>query len=245
MASKKSTKSTKKQNIRFPDVAHGANAHAEDAQGRNPLHYLSPSLNMYGVDSQDVLRVTQILLEQGVDVNALDEKHETPLHVASSIGHLENIRVLLDHGAKADAENVDGQIPLHLVSRDANEENADVTRLLLRLGTDVNTRDSKEQATPLHFASFRGHFEIALALLDNGADVNARNADGQTPLHRVSLSPRLRFESESGYETANRLATLCDLHAKFGDHACVAGQWCKYPREECSGPDSTAHSVTK
>ena len=205
-------------------LAHGANSHAENAQGCNPLHYLSPSLNMFGVDSQDVLRVTQLLLEQGVDVNALDEKHETPLHVASSIGHLENIRVLLDHGAKADAENVDGQIPLHLVSRDANEENADVTRLLLRLGTDVNTRDSKEQATPLHFASFRGHFEIALALLDNGADVNARNADGQTPLHRVSLSLRLRFESESGYETANRLVKLmlergADVNARDKDQA--------------------------
>ena len=205
-------------------LAHGANAHAEDAQGRNPLHHLSPSLNMFGVDSQDVLRVTQLLLEQGVDVNVLDENHETPLHVASSLGHLENIRVLLDHGAKADVENVDGQIPLHLVSRHqhVNEENANVTRLLLQHGKDVNRRDKTQKATPLHFASFSGHFEIALALLDHGADVHAHNADGQTPLHRVSLNQRLI--SASGYKEANRLAQLllergADVNAQDKDQA--------------------------
>ena len=188
-------------------LAHGANAHAEDSNGRNPLHHLSPSLNWLGVDPQDVLRVTQLLLGQGVDVNVLDEKRETPLHIASSVGHLENIQVLLDHGAKADAENVDGQTPLHLVSQSHfDEENSNVTRLLLQQGMNVNTRDIKQRATPLHFASFRGHFQIAHVLLDHGADVNARNADNQTPLHRVSLSPRRMLQS--GYKEANRLAQL-------------------------------------
>ena len=203
-------------------LAHGANAHAEDKNGRNPLHHLSPSFNFYRVDPQDVLRVTQLLLEQGVDVNVLDEKHETPLHIASSVGHLENVQVLLDRGAKANAENINGQIPLHLVSQFQLEENSNVTRLFLQLGMDVNTRDSKEQATPLHFASFCGHFEITLALLDHGADVDARNSDDQTPLHRVSLSPRRRLES--GYKEANRLAQLmlergADVNARDKDKA--------------------------
>ena len=203
-------------------LAHGANPHAVDNQGRNPLHQL-PTLVYYKEYPQDFLRVTQLLLEQGVDINALDRNHETPLHIASYLGLFENITVLLDHGANANLKNIHGQVPLHLVSQQyfAKEGNANATRLLLQQGTDVNTRD-KQQATPLHFASFGGYFEIALALLDHGADVNARNADGRTPLHRVSLSSRMRFES--GYKEVNRLVELmlergADVNARDKDQA--------------------------
>ena len=181
-------------------LAHGANAHVEDKKGRNSLHQLMPLLNKE--DPQDVVKITQLLLEQGVDVNVLDEDRNTPLHFSSSCGLLENVQLLLDHGAKSDTENVRGEIPLHLVSRTqydqySKDKNANITRLLLQQGMDVNTRD-KQQATPLHFASSIGHSEIALALLDHGADVNALDAGGQTPLHRVSLKYRSRYEdSES------------------------------------------------
>ncbi|KAH9178054.1 hypothetical protein EDB89DRAFT_1880022, partial [Lactarius sanguifluus] len=47
-------------------------------------------------------------------------------------------------------------------------------------------KPNKDQASPLHFACSRGSFETALVLLNHGAEVNAQNIDGQTPLHRVS-----------------------------------------------------------
>ena len=40
--------------------------------------------------------------------------------------------------------------------------------------------------TPLHFACFRGKPEIARLLLDHGAQVNAKNYQGEIPLHLVS-----------------------------------------------------------
>jgi ankyrin repeat protein len=180
---------------------HGADAHAEDVQGRNPLHELSqgpgPSESavsrasgsgLSGVELQNVVSVAQLLLGNGVDMNVLDNLHETPLHLASSNGALEIAQVLLDNGANSNAKNVYGQTPLHLVSQrsDFQSENADVTRLFLGLGMNVDIRD-KNQATPLHLASLHGCHDISLALLDHGADINAEDANGQTPLHRVSL----------------------------------------------------------
>ena len=93
-------------------------------------------------------------------------------------------------------------------------ENANLVRLLLQFGMDVSSRD-KHLETPLHFASSRGHFEIALALLDHGADVNAQNDAGYTPLHRVSLSEPVKV---------HRLAQLmlergADVNARGKDKA--------------------------
>ena len=178
----------------------GANINAENAQGRNPMHELAlgpPPTSPddfavirgleHALDLQTILSVAQLFLEHGVDVNALDRGHLTPLHLASSYGMFEIAQLLLDHGAKADAENDRGQTPLHLVlsKSECFHPNSNVARLFLELGVDVNARD-KDQKTPLHFASSLGHFETALALLDHGAYVNVQNVDGKTPLHCVS-----------------------------------------------------------
>ena len=179
---------------------HGANAQAEDIQGRSPLHEVSLGTRHskqypHGkcITSGRVfhpikaLSVARLLIERGVDANALDKDNSTPLHLASSHGMLDIARFLLNHGAKANAKNASGQTALHLVSQGEyfSCDNPDVTRLLLELGLDVNAQD-KDKATPLHFACSYGNFETALLLLDQGAKVYALNADGQTPLHRVS-----------------------------------------------------------
>ncbi|MEM2790511.1 MAG: ankyrin repeat domain-containing protein, partial [Thermofilaceae archaeon] len=53
----------------------------------------------------------------------------------------------------------------------------------------------------LHKAVFRGHLEVARFLVENGADVNARNIDGMTPLHLAVFRGHLevaRFLVEKG-----------------------------------------------
>ncbi|KAH9204233.1 ankyrin repeat-containing domain protein, partial [Leptodontidium sp. 2 PMI_412] len=56
--------------------------------------------------------VVRVLLEQGADVKAADLDGWTPLHGASSNGHVEVVRVLLKQGADVKAADLSGWTPL-------------------------------------------------------------------------------------------------------------------------------------
>ena len=58
---------------------------------------------------------------------------------------------------------------------------------LLRGGADANLVHSRH-GTPLHAATGAGDVEMLQLLIEHGADVNARNAQGQTPLQVLAAT---------------------------------------------------------
>jgi ankyrin repeat protein len=177
---------------------HGADpeSNAEGHIGEKPLHQVS-----YGKyrSPEDGVRVAQLLLERGADVNTRRKDDQTPLHVASYFGNVEMVLLLLDHGADPEAAWGDQEAkPLHRVSLGeyrSLEGGLRVAQLLLDHGTDVNAR-RKDNQTPLHLASYFGNVEIARLLLDRGADLEAEWGDLEAkPLHRVSLG---EYKSQEG-----------------------------------------------
>ncbi|MFH1998315.1 MAG: ankyrin repeat domain-containing protein [Planctomycetota bacterium] len=63
-----------------------------------------------------------------------------------------------------------------------DKDKAALSALLKRDPGLVNARDERN-ATPLHFACDRGHGDIAVLLIDAGADLSLRDVDGDTPLY--------------------------------------------------------------
>ncbi len=146
---------------------HGVKMNAKNPWGESALHVVSRGRH----DSQDGVRVARLILERGVDVNAQDKDHDSPLHSASYSGKLEIPRVLLDRGAKPNAKNDRGGTPLHQVSQGEYESQADgvrIAQLLLDRGVYVNAQD-KNGVTSLHLASWCGKLEIARLLLEYAA----------------------------------------------------------------------------
>jgi ankyrin repeat protein len=144
-------------------LRHGAKVNLENYLGETALHLVRQG--KYG--SQDGVRVAQLLLDAGLDVNARDKRNWTPLHATSYYGRLNIAQVLLDRGAITLAVDDQGKTPLHHVSQgnfESLKSGCRIAELLLEGGVDPNAQDNNLE-TPLHVASRWGRPEIVQVLL--------------------------------------------------------------------------------
>ena len=136
--------------------------------GDRPLHRAT-----YGEHPE----VVELLLENGADLNARNEKGWTALHVAALCGNTRVIKILLGRGADVNARDHEDVSPLHMA---AESGCYDAARLLLVSMADPNVQD-KQGITPLHWAVYGAHNRLARLLLSSGAKLNTRDSDGRTP----------------------------------------------------------------
>ena len=100
----------------------------------------------------------------------------------------ERVQQLIETGAKVNAKDEKGLTPLHYAVLSSNYKTMAV---LLEFNAAVNAKDNKNN-TPLHFAAaafspYDATEEGMLKLLiDNGANLKARNSDGNTPAESLT-----------------------------------------------------------
>lgn len=124
-----------------------------------------------------------LLIDRGADIEAKDATDSTPLHWAVAQGHMDTVRLLLKRGAHVQALNKQQWAPLHQAAWNDRHE---AVRLLRDAGADLNSRDSNGHS-PLHvhWTGFRGCTDTAVALMEQGADIEAPDAQGKTLLCRA------------------------------------------------------------
>ena len=129
----------------------------------------------------------RLLLGAGADPAAHNEYDDSLLSLACSRGCPDIVRLLLDHGADVnDGNNEFEETPLHTACLHGH---ADIVKILLsRVNCEINAMNDRRR-TPLHDACRRRHTNVARLLIGKGADVDARDEFGFSPLdHAFGLS---------------------------------------------------------
>ncbi|MBD0373626.1 MAG: ankyrin repeat domain-containing protein [Pyrinomonadaceae bacterium] len=98
---------------------------------------------------------------------------------AAQEGDLEKIRLLTAQGANVNAESKERFTPLMIAALGGDVEMAGV---LFGNGAAPDAADGFKGWTALMIATIEGHAEVVSALIEQGADVNARNSRGWTAL---------------------------------------------------------------
>jgi hemoglobin len=108
------------------------------------------------------------------------------LHGASAAGSADVVALLLRLGADPNGMDTSAHAPLYYVANACQGgAGAQVVRLLAESGAAVNAATGVTRCTALHMAARRGNAAVAAALLDRGADIEARDRRGDTPLRRA------------------------------------------------------------
>jgi len=119
-------------------------------------------------------------MEQGADLNASDINGNTPLLVAARSGHTAIVKALVRGRVNVNAENKSGVNAVYLAAKFGHLATLD---FLLQNGATPNKAEGQCLETALHAATNQGFIQIMQSLLDAGADVNAKDAAGRSPLH--------------------------------------------------------------
>ena len=236
----------------------GADPNATGWLGSTALHYAgwAPTL------------VMQELLAAGADVSATFLDGRSPLHQAAT-GELATLTALLDAGADVNARTGDGETPLHEAVRSRRLPHV---ATLLAAGADARA-STVEGDTPLHYSarrsrawgrrppsadelarSFTADTAIVSALIRAGADVNAHNHAGETPLRlaRRERNDRLAdvllgfgAEPDAADDGAGLLdAPVCDWSvAVFAVAPVESVRACIDSGAGANPPNTTLHTV--
>ena len=191
----------------------GASTGEKDTIGNTPLHIAA---------REGKSEMARLLMLNGADKNALEELDRTPLCLAVSGGHVGAAVALMAAGADVGLRFNPGESVVHAAARKGYVE---ILRAAIEHGADVNAANNPNKRRALHWAAMYNDVETMGVLMEVGADIEAREQAGSTPLH-----------SAAGYDSLEALMMLlkhgADVHARNRDGATPFHCAARYNRLE-------------
>jgi len=153
---------------------HGIDALSDD--GSQPLNLAAYYRKTHSIVAH--------LIQSGAEIDHKADTGQTPLmEAAFGSGATQTLALLVDAGADVNATSESGDTALTIAVRN-NVRPADL-RILIDAGADLEfiAESSSVQGPPLFTSVLHGRPNITKLLIDAGAELDARDDQGQTPLH--------------------------------------------------------------
>lgn len=155
----------------FQEAIKNRNVNIRFDDGQTPLHLSA----IHGHNA-----IAEYLLVNNAETSVQDSAGSTPLHESVRYGNIEITNLLLSNNADVNAKDTLGKTPIML--RMPKEKVNETYELLIKYKSDLHQKDNFGD-TVLHTATMlQVDDEILLMLTQKGADINARNKEGVTPL---------------------------------------------------------------
>jgi ankyrin repeat protein len=148
----------------------------------------------------------------------------TPFFLAAASFDVDLMRLLLSHGADPNLDTNEGTTPLMVASGmgrqddiSAEQEKAafEAASLALELGNDVNA-SNQDGRTALAAAAYHGANSLIQLLVENGADMDAKDRYGQTPLSIAQGIPYKVTGQDKRFRRASEHASSVELLLSLG-----------------------------
>ncbi|OCT70596.1 MIB E3 ubiquitin protein ligase 2 S homeolog isoform X1 [Xenopus laevis] len=179
----------------------------QDSFGDTPLHYAITA---------DFRSIIEILSEvPNIDFTVQNNQGFNLLHHSALKGNVLAVRKILERARQlVDSKKEDGFTALHLATLNNHQE---VVEILIKEGRcDVNLRNNRNQ-TPLHLAVAQGHISLVHLLVTEGANVNAEDEDGDTPMHIVFVRQHLKSIESQQEGNGSPLLTKLEASGLLGN----------------------------
>ena len=188
-----------------------------ELEGQRPRHLSSIHIAALTGNTE----IVEILVKLGMDVNATNNKNDTPVLWAARNNHIQTVRKLIDLGADVNHENDKGSTPLYWSVRYGFPE---LLEILIKEGkANIHQRRKLGLVSPIVLASALGYADVLRILLDNGADVHTRITAGMTALHHAAVEGnediiRMLIDHGSDVDEADDAGNTALMHAVKGGH---------------------------
>ncbi len=179
----------------------------ETARGWTPLHASA---------SGNHVCIMEMLLQNGLAVDAVDNSSATALLVGVENKAEEAVDFLLDNGANVNVKDYHDRLPIWVA---VHKDSLKIVKRLLREGAKVDHRDSRG-SNLLFAASTNKTCDVTKVLLEAGVDVNEKRNDGRTALFNAIL----KGATAVACELTKHHRDLDELDSETGNaplHACA------------------------